>query len=236
MNNPHSLVASLADLCLPSVFNPYRDRCPIHDQPGAPLVRQRNLIRFLEGAIARRVDTLWIARDLGYRGGRRTGLPLTDEVHFGQARALVDSLALGRATRGPIVAERTSAVIWRTLSHIGEPTVLWNIFPLHPHEVGNPLSNRCHSRDEREAAWPLLLAVIDMIRPTRVVAIGRDAGSALSELQLPLHVVRHPSYGGQTEFVTGVQAIYGLVESRSYKRTDSLPFPTAQMLPGLTAA
>jgi len=27
-------------------------------------------------------NTIWMGRDLGYRGGRRTGLALTDEAHL----------------------------------------------------------------------------------------------------------------------------------------------------------
>ena len=97
-------------------------------------------MRCLDAAIAAHVDTIWIARDLGYRGGRRTGVPLTDEVHLGQAAALMGGIVLDRATRGPVVAERTAAIVWSVLTRIGEPAVLWNIFPLHPHEADDPFS------------------------------------------------------------------------------------------------
>jgi hypothetical protein len=33
------------------------------------------------------------------------------------------------------------------------------------------------------------------------IAIGRDAGLALSGLEVPVMTVRHPSYGGQAEFI-----------------------------------
>ena len=227
MRTPASIAASLAGLRLSSVFNPYGEYCSIHDQPNAAWVRRLNLTRFLEAALDARVDTLWIARDLGYRGGRRTGIPLTDEVHLGQAQALLGGLMLRRATLGPVLAERTAAVVWRTLARIGEPVVPWNIFPLHPHDAGDPLSNRRHSRAEREATWHLLLAVINMVRPKRVVAIGRDAACALSGLALPLHVVRHPSYGGQAEFEAGISAIYGVEHDCGYVETPELPFNEA---------
>ena len=55
------------------------------------------------------METIWIARDLGYRGGRRTGVPLTDEVHLTHAAALMGGIALERATEGPAIAERTAA-------------------------------------------------------------------------------------------------------------------------------
>ncbi len=210
MKTPKSFAAALAEGRLPSVFNPYAERCPVHDRADAPRVRRRNLTRFLEGALDARADTIWIARDLGYRGGRRTGVPLTDEVHLGQAGALLGGIALERATQGPPVAERTAAIVWRVLTRIGEPAVLWNVFPFHPHEVADPLSNRCHTRAEREATWPFLIALIAMIRPRRLVAIGRDAASALAGVDTPIEAVRHPSYGGQTEFLAGICEIYRL--------------------------
>jgi hypothetical protein len=55
------------------------------------------------------------------------------------------------------VAERTSTVVWDMLARIGERVLLWNAFPLHPHEPGNPLSNRVHTRAEREPTWLLTL-------------------------------------------------------------------------------
>ncbi|RUU14170.1 uracil-DNA glycosylase [Mesorhizobium sp. USDA-HM6] len=224
MKTPREFVAALAELDLPDVFNPYRDCCPVHDRFDASRLRQSNFVQCLDAALEARVDTIWIARDLGYRGGRRTGVPLTDEVHLRDAGELLGGVSLRRATRGPVVAERTAAIVWRMLTRISEPVVLWNVFPLHPHECGDPFSNRCHTRKEREIAWPFLIALIEMIRPRRVVAIGRDAGTALADFDIPVITVRHPSYGGQAEFVLGLQAIYGLSGSANEDRTLELPF------------
>jgi hypothetical protein len=235
VNTPKSFAVALSQTRLPSVFNPYFDCCPVHDRPDAARVRKRNLVRCLEAALSARVDTIWIARDLGYRGGRRTGVPLTDEIHLGQAGVLMGGIALDRATRGPIVAERTAAIVWNVLSRIGEPVVLWNIFPLHPHERDDPFSNRCHTRAEREATWPLLTALITMIKPRRIVAIGRDAGLALAGLEIPVEVVRHPSYGGQAEFIAGVHQIYGFPPTSNRDETLELPFSGGHAASGALA-
>ena len=116
------------------------------------------------------------------------------------------------------MAERTAAIVWSVLARIGEPVVLWNIFPLHPHEPDDPFSNRCHTRAERDATWPLLIALIAMIKPRRIVAIGRDAGMALAGIDIPVQVVRHPSYGGQAEFIAGIHQIYGVAEHQARKK------------------
>ncbi len=229
MKTPHTFADALADTTLKSVFNPYSDHCSLHDREDGASVRKRNLVRCLEAAIDTRVDTIWIARDLGYRGGRRTGVPLTDEVHLTSASSLLGGIDLERATHGPVVAERTAAVVWRVLSRVGVPVVLWNVFPLHPHEADDPLSNRCHSRAEREATWPFLTARIAMIAPRRIVAIGRDASLALNGIDVPVMTVRHPSYGGQTEFIAGVQAIYDLDDD---EEVPELPLSVAQAASG----
>lgn len=213
MKTPKSFIAALADTRLPSVFNPYRDVCPVHDRNDAAKLRRRNLERFLDAALDARVDTMWIARDLGYRGGRRTGVPLTDEIHLDHAGALLGGISLDRATKGPVVAERTAAVVWRVLGTIGMPAVLWNVFPLHPHGLDDPFSNRCHTRAERDATAPLLHGLIALVRPKQIVAIGRDAQLALDELDVPIIPVRHPSYGGQTDFIAGVHHLYGARET-----------------------
>jgi uracil-DNA glycosylase len=217
------------------VFNPYADCCPAHDRADAARIRRRNLVRCLDAALTAHVDTIWIARDLGYRGGRRTGVPLTDEVHLAQAAALMGGIVLDRATKGPVVAERTAAIVWSVLTRIGEPAVLWNIFPLHPHEADDPFSNRCHTRVEREATWPLLTALIAMIKPRRIVAIGRDAGMALNGLDIAVEIIRHPSYGGQAEFISGVNHIYGLAADDDDGQTLELPFSDPQAARGTAA-
>ena len=141
---------------------------------------------------------------------------------------MMGGISLERATNGPVVAERTAAVVWRVLSQLKQPVFLWNVFPLHPHDPNDPLSNRCHTRSERDRTWPLLLALVDMIRPERIVAIGRDAGQALSALELPVHVVRHPSYGGQSEFVSALCALYGIDSLPASATQGVLPFANDQ--------
>lgn len=206
---PIAFVEALSTVQLDAVFNPYSDICPLHDRADAPQRRRANLRRFLESVADDEVDSIWIARDLGYRGGRRTGLPLTDEMHL-QTFSEIYGLPLSRATKGPPMAERTAAIIWRVLQQINRPVFLWNIFPLHPFEPGDPLSNRCHTRAEREMVSEFLFTLLDMLRPRRVIAIGRDAQKALAEMSLDCHAVRHPSYGGQSEFISGMCALYGL--------------------------
>jgi hypothetical protein len=191
------------------VFNPYADSCDQYDKSDAPAIRRRNLRLVLVAAMRCGVDSVWIARDLGYRGGRRTGLALTDDVHLVEHAALFGAPPLTRATKGSAVVERTATVIWQVLKNLRRPIFLWNVFPFHPHERNDPMSNRCHTREERQACRPLLTWLIDALQPKSVVAIGRDAQIALSDLEIAACQVRHPSYGGQSEFIDGMYVHYG---------------------------
>ncbi|GAA5665768.1 hypothetical protein Brsp07_04274 [Brucella sp. NBRC 14130] len=213
MMNTVQFVETLADMSFTDAFNPYSESCDDFDHDDAPAIRRQNLKLVLDAAIERKVDSIWIARDLGYRGGRRTGLALTDEAHLTDHSVLYGDLPLVRATKGPALAERTASVIWQTLNRIQRPVFLWNVFPFHPHEHGDPQSNRCHTRSERNACRPLLSWLLDVLDPRVVVAVGRDAQVALSDLGIDAMQVRHPSYGGQSDFISGIEGLYGLPSS-----------------------
>ena len=207
---PKSFVDALAEVRMPSVFNPYSDRCAVYDHTDAAERRKRNLKTFIEASLDRRVDTIWIARDLGYRGGRRTGIPLTDEVHLDRIGHLLGGVTLERATHGQEFKERTATIVWKVLAQIGQPVVLWNVFPFHPYDPESPLSNRGHTSAERKATSGFLPTLIEMVRPKQLVAIGREAQQVLDQLDLHVVSVRHPSYGGQRDFMTGLFNLYGV--------------------------
>lgn len=218
----NDFVALVADLKFDDTFNPYSDTCVDFDRPNAAAIRRANLASALDAALAAGVESVWIARDLGYRGGRRTGLALTDEAHLDAHADLLGAEGLQRATMGPLATERTATVIWRMLMAIRKPIFLWNVFPLHPHEPGHPMTNRPHARFERHACKHVLVQLLDLLAPEAVLAIGRDAEVAMADLGISAKQVRHPSYGGQTEFIAGVSRHYGLQIREAKEETLSL--------------
>lgn len=206
---PKAFVTAIRALAFDNTFNPYSCRCPIYDRVDAPKRRAEALLGLLDAAASCEIDALWVGRDLGYRGGRRTGLALTDDFHIA-AHASRWRVTIERATLGAPVAERTAAVIWRVLSQIDAPVFLWNVFPLHPHEGNDVFTNRSHNRMERAAGEEILRELIGLLRPRRLIAVGGDAARSLSRMadKRELVQVRHPSYGGQAEFFDGVRALY----------------------------
>ena len=137
-------------------------------------------------------------------------MALTDEAHLDAHASLLGVKHLRRSTLGPAAAERTATVIWRMLMEIGRPIFLWNVFPLHPHEPGRPMTNRSHNRFERHSCRHVMVTLLDLLAPQAVLAIGRDAEAAMADLGIAAKQVRHPSYGGQPEFIAAVSDHYGL--------------------------
>ena len=205
-----AFVDSLAALSFENVFNPYADCCPEHDRADAPTIRRRNLVRVLDAAHARGTDSIWFGRDLGYRGGRRTGLALTDEPHLPVLGRAFGDVVIERATETMPVAERTAHEIWKMIDRLPAVPLLWNAFPFHPHEPGNPMTNRCHSASEARLVEDVLASFLAWFRPRRVIALGNDAHRALQRMGQDAICVRHPSYGGQAAFITGISKEYGL--------------------------
>lgn len=205
----HPFVRAVAAIQFENCFNPYSDHCPVYDLPDAAKRRALMLSAMLREAQSSKIDAIWIGRDLGYRGGRRTGLALTDDVHIG-IHAERWGIAASRPTIGDAVSERTAAVIWSILDRIRDGIFLWNVFPLHPHEAENPFSNRQHNSTERRAGEEVLDQLISILQPARIVAIGNDAAAAAGrlDLQVPVVQVRHPSYGGQRQFLQQIGELY----------------------------
>ena len=192
-----------------NTFNPYFDQCPVYDSDEAPELRRNYLAEMLDRAAAAELDAIWVGRDLGYRGGRRTGLALTDDVHFSHHLGRW-GLEPKRPTCGEPVAERTASAVWDILLRLNSPIFLWNVFPLHPFEDGDPFSNRAHNARERKAGVDILVRIVEYIKPRRIIAIGNDAFNVLSAAFTADQVskVRHPSYGGQSEFLAKMNLLY----------------------------
>jgi hypothetical protein len=197
---PQSFVTALQSVKLGNVFNLYADRCALYDVSNAPARRAQSLLCLLTVAADTEIEDLWIGRDLGYRGGRRTGLALTDDIHLNMHRSRWN-VQVQRAKMGEMVAERTAAVVWKMLDEVSAAVFLWNVFPFHPHLPNEPFSNRAHRSCERAVGEEILSELIAMLRPRRLIAIGNDAARSASNFVADAEVVqvRHPSYGGQRD-------------------------------------
>ena len=187
-------VTALSNLHLENTFNPYSSRCTQNDTEDAPIRRMQSLLAILDVARRQELDSLWVGRDLGYRGGRRTGLAFTDDAHLDN-HGKRWGIPIARSTKGAMVVERSATIIWEVLSQIRVSVFLWNVFPLHPHDPGDPFTNRSHSARERKEGERFLYQLIRLLNPSRLIAIGNNAAGSLHQLgdQFKVYQVRHPS-------------------------------------------
>jgi hypothetical protein len=208
-------VKELSGISLPNVFNPYSDCCAMFDLPKAATVRRKNLISYLAAIERSGTDVIWMGRDLGYRGGRRTGLALTDESHLSDMEQCYPGSEVNKATTGPVVAERTATEIWAAIRSVPLPPLLWNVFPFHPHERDQPLTNRKFMARELVVVDELNRMLISWLGISTIVGIGQDAAKYAADFGIAVECIRHPSYGGTKDFRTGVERLYGVELRRS---------------------
>lgn len=172
-------------------------------------MRKNNLRTYLQSILDMGIDTIWMGRDLGYRGGRRTGLALTDEERLGLFARLYPGTIPVKATKGPVVAERTASEIWNVLLRLDQPPLLWNVFPFHPHEPGDPMTNRRFTAKELAMVSELNHQLVAWLKIKKIICIGQDAAGYARSMGLQVECVRHPSYGGISDFRSGMQRVYG---------------------------
>ncbi|NBB53421.1 uracil-DNA glycosylase [Rhizobium sp. CRIBSB] len=200
----------LSAVRLDNCFNPYADTCTTYDVKSAPEIRRENLYSILMALTSMSVVDLWVGRDLGYRGGRRTGIALTDEHSLTLYADHLGLPALRRATVGEALKERTAANIFRIISSVDVSVLTWNVFPFHPFERGNDFSNRHHTKHEAIMGFSFLEEIADIVNVRNIVAIGNDAAVWAERLGRLTSKVRHPSYGGQTEFLEQMHSLYAI--------------------------
>jgi hypothetical protein len=125
-----------------------------------------------------------------------------------------------RATKGAAVAERTAAEIWAVLARLESPPLLWNVFPFHPHERDSEMTNRKFSSRELAMVSELNHDLVNWLGIKRIVCIGQDAAVYAKSFGVEVDQVRHPSYGGTTEFRVGMKKIYGGQFKRSVRQSE----------------
>jgi uracil-DNA glycosylase len=184
---------------MPAVFNPYHE-----DNPGGA-IRKSNLARYLDRMLDRHPRIVLVGEAPGYRGCRITGVPFTSERIllsdptpfglFGREAGFLPS-----EESNPYRSEATASIVWQTLTNIGECPLLWNIFPYHPHQPGDPCSNRTPRSTETDLGREAVTELLDLFSIRHVIAVGNLAHKALLRWGFRSTKIRHPGHGGKTAF------------------------------------
>jgi uracil-DNA glycosylase len=201
---PESFAAFIEDVAERSfgeAFCMFREADPALEHPAGPERRRVNATAYLNRA--GRAPLLLVGEAMGYAGGRFSGLAFTAERTLAGWGPPYEATSL----RPEGWAEQSGTIVHGALEQLGlsAGTVLWNVVPAHPHRPGAPLTNRAPTVPEVAQGASVLDAVIALLEPRTVVAVGRIAERLLGERADA--AVRHPAQGGATACRAGLARV-----------------------------
>lgn len=210
-----------------NVFNPWRDVDFTLDCAAvAAEIRQNNLMAYLLPRLGR-ASIFIVAEAMGYQGGRFTGIAITcermllglhktieardvTEIDLMRTSSITSEL-LKRTQREQGFNEPTDTVVWNVIVEAGlnpYDTLLWNIFPFHPHKRNESLTNRTPTQEEQSIGFSYteqLLAIHKQCGGAEplVVAVGQKSANTLGSFGLQAIGLRHPANGGANLYRQG---------------------------------
>jgi len=181
-----------------AVENPYR-----HE------LRRANLQAYLHALIGWPYSgDLLVGEAPGYAGCALTGIPFTSEAVIQTSRHPFVCELRPRLRIAETQGEQTATIIWDYLSEHAAIPALWNIFPFHAHHPGRSRGNRTPTTEETQFGCEILNRAVMSLCPKRILAIGKTAFNALTQLKHPLLAgyIRHPANGGKSGFIAGMKS------------------------------
>ena len=192
----------------------------------AAQVRRDNLVAYLLPRLGR-AKVFVVAEAVGYQGGLFTGIAITCErmlldkhktirakdittIQLERTSSPTSSLLKGTQQKDGF-NEPTDTVVWSAIVEKGiDPydTLLWNIFPFHPHKDGNPLTNRTPTDREQQVGWEYTKRLLDLhlelggVEPL-VLAVGQKSADTMGKFGLSAIGLRHPANGGANLYRQG---------------------------------
>jgi uracil-DNA glycosylase len=145
----------------------------------------------------------------GYKGARWTGIPFTSEaIVLAGIPGIqpVDTVVFRKSGESSKVwGEATATIVWQAIREFRPLPLLWNAYPLHPHDPGKLNSNRQPTRDELKDGESFLRELIELFTIEYVLAVGNKAYESLGRMGIDRVKIRHPANGGKPEFVRGLR-------------------------------
>ena len=193
-------ISHLGDFKSECVFNPWAETDSEYDNvPDNWINRRLNL----EDHLNCEPKFILFGEAPSYQGCRYSGIPFTSErlLCEGKIPRLAYHQGIRLTNRFKPWSEPSATIVWKTLYELGieQDTVLFNVFPFHPHKEGQKFSNRLPSQRELKMTNELLSMSIN-IHSGYKIAIGKTAHTKLMNLVTNLPIVRHPANGGAKLF------------------------------------
>ncbi len=194
------LIASIASFTAPNVFNPWRDSDEMDFVPATAAACRRERLRQHFDC---QPELLLIGEAPGYQGCRFAGVAFTNESLLLDGYVPRVPVAARITTRAKPWCEPSATIVWGKLHEMGvaDRVVMWNAFAWHPHNPGEPYSNRKPTKAELLKGAAVLRDVLAHFHGARIVAVGNVARDSLRAAYVTqFATVRHPSMGGANDF------------------------------------
>ncbi|SFV61367.1 hypothetical protein MNB_SV-3-1071 [hydrothermal vent metagenome] len=182
-----------------TVFNPYQNEAVAN-----------NLKLYFEYLYStNQKDVLLIGEAPGYAGCRITGIPFTSGELFRNSELEIFKKLNQDIFLEKIEGEKTASIVWNYLENKSKLPVFWNSFPFHPFNTNNEKSNRTPTNEEIEEGKIYIQELVEIFKPKIIASIGRKGEKVLKNIYPNNHIIyiRHPSYGGKSDFIRGMDEI-----------------------------
>lgn len=192
----------------PTVTNPYLDDGMVNNLR----LYLKYMFEHMFAHRGRRI--LLVGEAPGYKGCRITGIPFssvkvllsTDHSLF---HAIKPQLSLGDDALSEMTSENTATIVWQYLVDKKTIPLFWNSFPFHPHPTGKENKNRAPNSKEIAQGITYLQQLYAIFQPEIVAGVGVKGVECARKAypEASIKYIRHPSYGGKSEFIKGMNSI-----------------------------
>lgn len=222
-NSVDTFIEGLRECPTGNLFNPWWQNDTENDDYSNSAEIRRHQLKFYLSERLEKTRLLLVGEALGYQGGHFTGIAMTSErMLLGHLASkglrpehVFTAMQPSRTSRADVkkdgFVEPTATIVWGHMleaSHDPYSFVIWNALPWHPYQPGKGmLSNRTPQDSELAAGHKHLIALIELMQPQKIVAVGEKAAAQLALLKIEHFKVRHPANGGATKFRSQITEI-----------------------------
>lgn len=168
-------------------------------------IRRHNLKEYLALTKRQKPDVMLLGEAPGYRGCRLTGIPFTCERNIADTKYFKNGNFKTINDADNLESEVSASVVWNEISTCKRDTLIWNIFPFHPHENNNIKTNRTPNSKELKEGKEILIELLTLFEIKKIIAIGRKSESQIRNLGFNYAYVRHPARGGAKVFIESLR-------------------------------
>lgn len=191
----------------PELTNVYSSEVPQSE------VCRENLYNYLHRIKNNNSKVMLIGEAPGYHGCRLSGIAFTCEENFTEeivSGIMGKDMGYKIFSKGKPEKERSASIVWPKLKEWynahGSVPLLWNICPFHPHKENDVMSNKTPRKKEIERGIKHFLELVEIFDIQHIGCIGRKSFNTIKTMGLntSLEYLRHPSCGGEKEFVVNI--------------------------------